>query len=63
MCHKTDIQSNEIDLQVAEDLAAFIKDSESLEYLNLAGCGLREKASERVVDGLMKNESVKYLML
>ena len=37
-----DIQNNELDQQVAEDLGAFIKESETLEYLNLAACGLRE---------------------
>ena len=37
--------------------------SKSLEYLNLSSCGLRSKASGHVLDGLMKNRSIKYLCL
>ena len=48
---------------MAEDLSNFIKCSEVLEYLDLSSCGLREKASECVIDGIMKNESIKYLMM
>ena len=58
-----DIQKNSIDFQVAEVLGNFIKYSEILEYLDLTRCGLREKSSECVIDGIMKNESIRYLML
>ena len=58
-----DLQKNSLSEAVALDIGDFVQHSRTLEYLNLSSCGLRRKASEHVINGLMKNRSIKYLNL
>ena len=58
-----DLTYNPMHETVAEDVASLVRDTPSLEYLNLSSCQLRGRASEVILDGLMANESVKYLIL